>query len=33
MTISDASDFIQTFQDLIEKNKNTPVNLDDTPPF
>ena len=33
MTISDASDFIQTFQDLIEKNKNTPVNLDDAPPF
>ena len=33
MTISDASDFIQTFQDLIEKQKNTPVNLDDAPPF
>ena len=33
MTISAASDFIQTFQDLIEKNKNTPVNLDDAPPF
>ena len=33
MTISDASDFIKTFQDLIEKNKNTPVNLDDAPPF
>ena len=33
MSIADASEFIQSFQELIEKNKNTPVNLDDAPPF